>query len=71
MAHSAQAVFEALEFAISTAPEAKRNALAQAVEDYAKAYPRTWGGLTSHRQAPFMLKLIETIIEASDARVQS
>lgn len=51
-----------LEQAIAAAPEAERNQLAQALEDYFEQFPNT------RIQAPMLRHFLDAMIEATDAR---
>lgn len=61
-----QAVIDALLAVLDKAPEAERNALAQAIEDYARERPRTFRSL--QRKGGLLVEVLETMIEGTDAR---
>ena len=66
LSKTGQALDDALRAVVAAAPEAKRNALAQAVEDYAEARPRVFRDDVG--KAGLHGTLFDTLIEASDAR---
>jgi len=55
---------ELLETALSNAPEADRNKLAQAIEDFAEQQPRAWH---FHNAGP-LAGLLDALVEGTDAR---
>jgi hypothetical protein len=60
-------VMETLGDCIAHAPSEQRERLAFALEKYAEKYGRTYRSMRSG--APFLRDLIDTIEEASDARI--
>lgn len=68
--NSFQAVIEALGQIIADADDKQKDALAQALEDYAGTYRRSFNDLTGPRAMPALVNLIQTIEEASEARIE-
>jgi hypothetical protein len=69
-----QALIDAVRNVLEKAPEADRNALAQAIEDYARERSRAFRSI---QQVPahhailglhLLVEILETMIEATDAR---
>jgi hypothetical protein len=60
-------VTEALTACIAAAPEAERNALAQALMDWTAKYGQSYVALI--KSAPATQKLLQAIEEGSDARI--
>lgn len=53
---------------IAAAPDYKRNALAQALEDYAAKYSRTYDSAMSNK-VPMLTTLLDKIVMVTDARI--
>lgn len=72
--NSFDAVIEALSAIIDSAPDQQKDALAQALEDYANTYRRSWNDLigprSAARTAPALSRMLLAIEEASEARIQ-
>lgn len=68
MSTKRDALISALLVCITEAPEAKRNALAQTVEDYARTYKRTFNDAIDYRHNRLLAELLDAIVEGSDAR---
>ena len=66
--NSFKAVIEALEACIAAAPDKQKDALAQALEDYASTYGQSYRDL--YRSTPAMRDVIGAIAEASEAKVE-
>jgi hypothetical protein len=64
--NSFAAVTEALAAALAAAPEAERNALAQALESYAGTYHQSYKSLL---KVPAVGRMIDAIGESTDARL--
>ncbi len=54
---------------ISAAPDDKRNELAQALEDYAAKYSRSYDSAMSNK-VPMLTTLLDVIVENTDARIR-
>jgi hypothetical protein len=67
--NSFQAVIEALGQCIAEAPDKQKDALAQALENYAATYAQSYRDLTGHRAMPALRNLIQEMVEASEARL--
>jgi hypothetical protein len=59
-------IVDALVACVTSAPEEKRNALAQALEDFAEEFPHSWRNI----QPGALRRLLSEVSEACDARVE-
>jgi hypothetical protein len=62
-----EALMKALAAVIDAAPEKERNTLAQALQDYAYAYPRSYRQMD--RGGQLIASVLNTIEEATDCRI--
>lgn len=62
------ALMTALLACIEAAPEAKKGPLADAIQDYAATYHRTWNSAVDYRNNRLLAELLDAIVEGSDAR---
>lgn len=69
--NSFQAVIEALTACIDAAPDKQKDALAQALEDYAKTYRRSYDDLTGPRAFPALKNMLLAVEEACEARIET
>jgi hypothetical protein len=64
--NSFKAVVEALEVCIAAAPDNEKDALAQALHDFAKTYHESYRRMVGDGAAPAMISLLRAIEDGSE-----